>query len=359
MNEPDQHLPISHARRVVSLIPSATELVAALGAMDRLVGRSHECDWPGDGPADWPSDGPSDGPGAVTGLPILTRPRVKSQDAAGIDREVSASLAQGQSLYELDEDALARLAPDLIITQDLCEVCSIDRRTVERVAAGMASKPRVLSLNPQGFEDVIEDLGRVGEALGLHERAMHMGVQWRGRMFAAQEHVNALEEPLPVLFMEWTDPVYCAGHWTVQLIERAGGSHPWNPTRAPSGMGEASGLQQGARRAGKSRRVEEAEIVDAQPRAVVIAPCGFDLARSVACAQALWRDEASREWWCALPAVRDGRVAVVDGNQMFNRPGPRLVDAFEFLVGLLQDRPGLVPRGFPWCALDSRGEVAR
>ncbi len=331
--------------RVVSLIPSATELVAALGAADRLVGRSHECDWP------------SRGAGAVTHAPMLTKPRIMSRDPAAIDREVSAALSQGESLYELDEAALARLAPDLIITQDLCEVCSIDRRTVERVAAAMASKPRVLSLNPQGFEDVVEDLARVGEALGLSERAMHVGVGWRGRMYAAQEHVNALEEPSPVLFLEWTHPAFCAGHWTVQLIERAGGSHPWNPTRAPSGMGEATGMQQGARRAGKSRRLEVAEIVDAKPQAVVIAPCGFDLARSVASARALWTDEATREWWRELPAVRNGRVAVVDGNQMFNRPGPRLVDAFEFLVGWLQGRERIIPDGFPWCGLDSAGNV--
>lgn len=344
----DQPAPFPAAARVVSLIPSATELVAALGASGRLVGRSHECDWPDSGP-----DG-------VTHLPVLTRPRVKGQDPAAIDREVSAALAKGESLYELDEATLVGLAPDLIITQDLCEVCSIDRSTVERIAAGMASKPRVLCLDPHGFEDVVEDLMRVGEALGLDQRAMHLGVEWRGRMFAAQEHVNALEEPFPVLFMEWTEPVYCAGHWTVQLIERAGGTHPWNLTRAPSGMGEATGMQQGARRAGKSRRLGAREIVDGTPQAVVIAPCGFDLERSLAAAKALWSDPASRGWWCELPAVRNGRVAVVDGNQMFNRPGPRLVGAFEFLVGWLQGRPHLIPRDFPWRALDSSGcEMAR
>jgi ABC-type Fe3+-hydroxamate transport system substrate-binding protein len=330
------------AMRVVSLIPSATELVAALGAVDRLVGRSHECDWPND----------------AAHATVLTKPRIKSQDPAAIDREVSAALAQGESLYEFDEAALVALAPDLIITQDLCEVCSIDRRSVERVAAAIPSKPRVLCLNPQGFEDVVEDLARVGEALGLSERAMHVGVEWRGRMYAAQEHVNALDEPFPVLFLEWTDPAFCAGHWTVQLIERAGGSHPWNPTRAPVGMGEATGMQQGARRAAKSRRLGVDEILEAMPRAVVIAPCGFDLERSLACARAMWTDEATREWWLKLPAVRDGRVAVVDGNQMFNRPGPRLVDAFEFLVGWLQDQPGVIPRDFPWCALDSAGQLA-
>lgn len=335
------------AMRVASLIPSATELVAALGASDRLVGRSHECDWPATGGE------------AVTHLPMLTRPRIMSQDAAAIDREVSAALAEGQSLYELDEAALLRLAPDLIITQDLCEVCSIDRRTVERIAGKMECRPRVLCLDPHGFEDIVDDLGRVGEALGLSARAMHAGVEWRGRMYAAQEHVNALEEPFAVLFLEWTDPPFCAGHWTVQLIERAGGAHPWNPTRAPSGMGEASGMQQGARRAGKSRRIEPCEIVDFGPQAVVIAPCGFDLERAMRCAQGMWTDVSTREWWVDLPAVRNGRVAVVDGSQMFNRPGPRLVDAFEFLVGFLQDRPSLIRDGFPWRALDLNGNATR
>lgn len=333
----------SPSRRVVSLIPSATELVAALGAADRLVGRSHECDWP------------ANGVGAVTHLPVLTRARVTSQDSAAIDREVSAALAKGESLYELDEAALAQLVPDLIITQDLCEVCSIDRRTVERVAGSMASKPRVLCLNPHTIEDVIDDLARVAACLGVVDRAMHVSVAWRERLYAAQEHVNALDEPRPVLFLEWTDPPFAAGHWTVQLLERAGASFPLNPTVAPAGMGAAAGLQQGARRAGKSMRLDPARIVEMQPEAAIIAPCGFDLPRSLEAAKRLWTDPASREWWLDLPAVRNGRIAVVDGNQMFNRPGPRLVDAFEFLVGWLQDRASLIPAEFPWRALDRCG----
>jgi len=326
--------------RVVSLLPSATELLDAVGAISLLVGKSHECD----------------APASIAHLPILTRQRIDPNSSSStIDAEVSKALAAGESLYTLDEQTLAELRPDVILTQDLCEVCSIDLAAVARVASKLSTNPTIISLNPHTVEDVIDDLLRVGEAVGVRERAMHVAVTMRERLYAAQEYVSSLEEGPVVLFLEWTDPPFCAGHWTVQLIERAGGRHPFNPTVAPSGLGAAAGFQQGARKAGKSTRLDLAAILAAQPEAIVIAPCGFDLDRAIACT----RELQTQPWWRELPAVRSGRVAIVDGNQMFNRPGPRLVEAFEFLVGFLQQRDELIPRGFPYATRDAAGTITR
>ena len=320
--------------RIVSLVPSATEILCLLGAGDRLVGRSHECDFPS----------------SVAGVPVLTAQRTSYAPggSAEVDREVRESLEAGEALYTLNAELLADLRPDLIITQDLCSVCSIDlnsvRSVVDRIGAETGVEPRLLSLNPKGVEDVLDDTLRVGEAIGEGERARAEVVKLRERLYRAQEHVNPYDEGPVVGFMEWTDPIFVAGHWTVQMIERAGGRHPLNETVAAKGSGAGAGMGQGQRLAGPSVRVPPEVFCAVKPEALIVCPCGLTL------------DEASREterlaqedWWEALPAVKNGRVAIVDGNQMFNRPGPRLVDAFEWLVGWLQDRPGLIPERFPW-----------
>ncbi|MEO0482603.1 MAG: ABC transporter substrate-binding protein [Planctomycetota bacterium] len=325
--------------RIVSLLPSATELVGLVGAGDRLVGRSHECDQcPGLDPAE------------LAALPQLTAQRTSynpsaGSDAAAIDAEVSASLAAGASLYRLDTDALAALEPDVILTQDLCDVCSIDLETVRAAAAAMPSRPRVVSLNAESMEEVLDDILRVGEAVDGQAEASAALVRLRHRLTRAQEYVNAYVEGPSLAFLEWTDPLFCGGHWTPQLIERAGAQHPLNPTVPGENAGAASGMQQGERRAGKSVRVPHELLIATQPDAIVVCPCGLTLAQTE---DAVRRDLETRAWWHELPAVRSGRVALVDGNQMFNRPGPRLVDAFEWLVGWLQGRPALIPEGFPW-----------
>lgn len=327
--------------RIVSLLPSATEILCLIGGRDLLVGRSHECDHP---------------PG-LEDLPVLTAQRTQHDPAAGIDadaidRQVRETLAADRSLYTLNDDRLADLQPDLILTQDLCEVCSIDLNTVRGVARRLADRglrePRILSLNPETVEDVLDDILRVGRAAGLESGARDAVVELRTRLLAAQEFVNPYEEGPVVGFLEWTDPLFIAGHWTVQLIERAGGRHPLNPTAPSPDAGAAAGLQQGERRAGKSVGVPPDVFVATRPGALIVCPCGMTLEQARAETDRL----AARPWWADLPAVQSDRVAVVDGNQMFNRPGPRLVDAFEWLVGWLHDRPALIPPGFPW--LDHR-----
>jgi len=320
--------------RIVSLIPSGTEIVALLGAVDALVGRSHECDYP---------------PG-ITIRPALTTQNThydpeSGTDAKAIDTQVANAIDSGQSLYTLDEDALADLRPDLIITQDLCSVCSIDVDSVQRAADRLPTKPVVLSLNPHSIEDILDDIYRVGEVIGMGNQAMHEVVKLRQRMDRAEEHINPYDDGPVCGFMEWTDPIYIAGHWNVQLIERAGARHPLNEAVAKPGSGAAVGPQQAERVAAHSIAVPTKIFVAAQPKHLVIAPCGLTLDQARIETERLYNNT---EWFRQLPAVQNNRVAIVDGNQMFNRPGPRVVDALEFMVGWLNDRPQLIPTNFPW-----------
>lgn len=322
--------------RIVSLLPSATEIVALLGAADQLVGRSHECDFPA----------------GLDHVPTLTAQRTSAQTPAAIDAEVRSSLEAGESLYTLDVDALADLRPDVIVTQDLCDVCSIDLNTVkaaaDTIAKQIGTRPEIISLNPETVEDIIDDVLKVGRAIGREREAFDAVVDLRGRLHTAQEYVNPYEEGPVVGFMEWTDPVFIAGHWNVQLIERAGGRHPLNETVAKPGTGMAVGPQQAERVAGKSIRVPTDAFAATRPEVLVIAPCGFDLAQTRAAVDEL----RGQDWFESLPAVQNGRVALVDGNRHFNRPGPRLAEAFAFLVGFIQQRRELIPDGFAWERVD-------
>jgi len=322
--------------RVISLLPSATEVLCIIGGEPLLVGRSHECD----------------SPVSVRALPVLTAQRTPDNaDSASIDRAVRESLASGQSLYTVDDALLKRLRPDLVLTQNLCSVCSIDLAHVQRVAHTMraddGSPVRIVSLDPHTVEDVIDTLLIVGEATGLAASATAAAVRLREHLFSTMEYVNPFESRGNVLFLEWTDPMFCAGHWTVQLIERAGGLHPLNPTAIKPGHGAAAGPQHGEQVAGPSRTITPEEALASDPQWLVVCPCGFDLERSTAAAKAF----LSQPWTRSLPAVRANRIAAVDGNLHFNRPGPRLVEAFDWLVGWLNDRPSLIPPDFAWKAL--------
>ncbi len=316
------------APAVVSLLPSATELLFAAGGGDLLVGRSHECDWP---------------PAALA-APVLTSARIAHvaapeappADSAAIDAAVRAAIAAGESLYRLDEATLRDLRPQVILTQDLCEVCSIDLRTVERVARDLPGPPRVVNLNPTSLWQVLDDLLRVGDAIGRPDAARAAATALRDRAWTAAEQAVPFVDGPSVLFLEWTEPPFVGGHWTPELIAMAGGRHPLNAAGA------------------KSRAATPDEIAASAPDRVVVAPCGFPLPAVREAVRAL--DGVA--WWEALEPVRAARAAaacgqpcdrvmLVDGNQMFNRPGPRLVDALEWLVGWLNERPELVPPGFP------------
>ncbi len=326
--------------RVVSLLPSATETLCELGGRDLLVGRSHECDFP-EGLESLP---------ALTGQKTAYAPEsgVSAADVDAAVREHLRSDDPDRSLYTLDVDALAGLGPDVILTQDLCDVCSIALPEVERAARVVAERtgkrPEIIALNPTTVEGVLDDLLRVGRAVGLAEAAKHAVVRLQARLVRAQEYVNEYAEGPVVGFLEWTDPLYIAGHWTVQLIERAGGRHPLNPTVHGDDDGAAAGLQQSFRKAGKSVAVPGDVFARTNPEFLFVAPCGLTLGQ----ASKETLELQAQSWFADLPAVRSGRVYAVDGSAMFNRPGPRLVDAFEFLVAILNDRPGLIPGGFPF-----------
>ena len=314
--------------RVVSLLPSATEVLCAIpggGAM--LAGRSHECDFP-----------PRLESGvAIESIPALTSQRTHATSSADIDRQVrealhanagegaSASSSASASLYALDEERLRALKPDVILTQDLCDVCSIDLNTVRRIAAGMTQQPRIVSLNPKSLEDVFDDVLRVGEAIGLRAAAQETVVALRERYWSARDFVNPYIEGPEVGFLEWMDPLFCAGHWTPQLIETAGGRHTLNKTGS------------------KSRRISPEELLEVMPQRLIICPCGYTIEQT----QREMPTLVAQRWWKMLPAVQDGQVVIVDGSAMFNRPGPRLIDAYCWLVAWLNDRPEVLPEGFP------------
>ncbi|MEM1166427.1 MAG: ABC transporter substrate-binding protein [Planctomycetota bacterium] len=320
--------------RVVSLLPSATELLAALGASDMLVGRSHECDHP---------------PGVGT-LPALTSADDRFVSSAATDERVRAALAAGDSLYRLDERRLRELEPDLIVTQDLCAVCSIDPDTVRETARRLDPPPPVVALNPTTFEDVLEDALTLGTAIGREAGAQQLVLDLRTRLFRAMDLIPPFAARPSVLFLEWTDPMFVAGHWTVQLIERAGADHPLNPTTPMDAAGAGAGAGQSHRAAGHSFTVTPEQVTESAPDAVIICPCGLTLDQAVAEANHL----LEVDWFRDLPAVRGGRVVAVDGNQHFNRPGPRLVEAFEWLVGWLNGIDAVLPRAFPARALAPR-----
>ena len=246
----------SRQPRVVSVLPSATEILCLFGGGHLLVGRSHEDNYPK----------------SITHLPVLTGQKTTFTTAKDVDAQVSAALRDGQSLYTLDVDLLKSLAPlDVILTQDLCQVCAIDLVTVERVAKDLGPPaPAVVSLNPENLEGVLESVLAVGAAVGMPDEAAAAHAALLGRIAKVDEAVAQAEaQRRPkrrVAFIEWSDPIYVGGHWTPQLIQRAGGLHELNEATEAKGGG-----------AGKSFAVPPEAVVAAAPELVILCPCGLNL----------------------------------------------------------------------------------
>lgn len=289
--------------RIVSLLPSATEIVFALGLGDQLSGVSFECDYPI----------------AARAVPVVSGtalPTDGSLDARGIDVAVSSRVAAGESIYTLDNARIRSIDPDLIVAQDLCEVCAVPSGAVEEALAVIGCHAQVVSLDPERLDQVIDCVGVVGAATGTEERARALMAGLRMRMATVRSRVDGLQRPR-VLVLEWPDPPFNAGHWVPDMIEAAGGE----PVLAVGGE--------------RSIRLTWEQIAAEAIDVTVFAPCGFDLEGSVAQAESfLGRPEASGL----------GRIYAVDANAYFSRPGPRVVDGVELLSRLLhRDALGAPP----------------
>jgi len=291
--------------RIISLLASATEIVAALGLEECLVGRSHECDFPE----------------SVLRLPVCTSPKFAvSGSSAEIDRRVKETLHSDTSVYAVNARLLDELRPDVIVTQAQCEVCAVSLRDVEAAVAQMTTRPRVASLNPNSLADVWNDMRAVATACGVRQRGESLAAELQRRMSAVA--YRAVERSRPtVACIEWIDPLMAAGNWVPELVELAGGENLF---------GEA----------GKhSPWMTWDDLVRRDPDVIIVMPCGFDLGRTKVELAAL----TGKPGWSELKAIQSGRVWAADGNAYFNRPGPRLAEALEMLAEVFH--PGVLRYG--------------
>jgi iron complex transport system substrate-binding protein len=288
--------------RVVSLLPSATEILFALGFDREIVGVSHECDFP---------------PRARTKTIVIHSRIDKDASPLEIDRQVREYVSRGESVYAVDAEALQALAPDLIVTQDLCHVCAASPDDLASALAKFDARPEVLCLNPQDLGDVWRDILWVGEETGrgwqaeklLHEIGEKLGALQR----QIEETPSAQEYKPRVAFLEWLQPIYVGGHWVPEMISIAGGKDVFGTVRTPS------------------FRVTIEEVIDAAPDIVLVAPCGYTAER----ASAEFSEMRLPGEWQNIPAVRNGQIYALEANSYFSRPGPRLVTGLEILAKVL------------------------
>jgi iron complex transport system substrate-binding protein len=280
------------------MLPAATEIVGALGLLNQLVGVSHECDFPE----------------GVNTLPRVTHCEIhgKGLSSAEIDRWVSERIRAGESLYTLNEQLLRELAPNLILTQRLCDVCAPAYGSVAALAATLPTKPHVLNLEPSSLGGILENIRQVAEAMGHPDCADEVINKLKHRVEVVCKRVAGLHAPT-VFVMEWADPIFNAGHWTPELARLAGGV----PVLSPEGI--------------DSVRIEWADLRSANPEVLVIACCGHGIARTMRDLPLL----ESLPGWHELRAVKESRIYVLDGSAYFSRPGPRVVDTLELIAAAL------------------------
>ena len=308
--------------RIATLLPSATEIVCALGLAGDVVGVTHECDFPPD----------------VRGRPVIVRGKIDAArlSSVEINARVEASLARGEGLYAIDLRALRTLRPDLLITQDLCEVCALPGTDVDAAIDTLPSRPKVLRLHPHTLSDILADIDAVGAATGREAEASTLVAHLRTRIARVASALRGRPRPR-VVCLEWLDPPFCGGHWMPEVVRLAGGR-------------ELIG------RAGRpSFRIEWTQIAAARPDVVALVLCGFDVARTQREAEGL----TSRAEWRALPAVRAGRVYATDASSYFSRSGPRIVDGLEIMAAILHPdaASGPIPPG-SWARLSAAGTPA-
>jgi iron complex transport system substrate-binding protein len=286
-------------RRIVSFLPSATEMACALGLGDRLLGITHECDYPPE----------------IAGKPIVVRNvlPIESMSQSEIDSAVTQRLRDGLSLYRVDETLMREIAPDLILTQDLCQVCAPSGNEVSQLLKALPSSPQILWLTPKSLEQIFDNLRDLGEATGRAQTAEALIAEGRARLKKIDAAARTASSRPRVFCMEWIDPVYCSGHWVPEMVRIAGG------------------IDSLGREGADSVRIPWQDVLQWEPEVLIVMPCGFGLEKVVGEARQL----STYPGWADLPAVRDNRVYAVDANSYFARPGPRVVEGTELLAHLL------------------------
>lgn len=286
-------------QQIVSFLPSATEMACALGLSEQLVGITHECDYPPE----------------IRGKAIVVRKAlpIEKMSQREIDVAVAERMRDGRSLYEVDEKLLQELAPDLILTQDLCQVCAPSGNEVSQALNLLPKKPQILWLTPNSLAEIFDNLRELGEATGRAKKAEELIADGRARLEKIETITRNLTDRPRVFCIEWLDPVYCSGHWVPEMVSIAGG--------------EDALSQEGS----DSLRIPWDEVIEWKPEILIVTPCGFDLEQTIQQSQQLF----TYPGWSGLPAVRDGRVYAVDANSYFARPGPRVVDGTELLAHLI------------------------
>jgi iron complex transport system substrate-binding protein len=299
-------LKMAETRRIVSFLPSATEMTCALGLSDQLLGVTHECDYPPQ----------------IKNKPIVVRNALplENMSQAEIDVAVTQRLRNGQNLYRVDEMLMQDIAPDLILTQDLCQVCAPSGNEISELLKSLRTKPQILWLTPKSLEQIFDNLRDLGAATGRSEIAETLIAEGRARLAKIDAATRALVSRPRVFCMEWMDPVYCCGHWVPEMVRIAGG------------------FDKIGREGADSVRIQWNDVLQWKPEVLIVMPCGFGLEKAVDEARLL----TGYPGWEDLPAVRNGRVYAVDANSYFARPGPRIVEGTELLAHLLH--PGL----FEW-----------
>lgn len=297
---------MSIARQIVSFLPSATEMACALGLTDQLVGITHECDYPPE----------------IKGKPVVVRNAlpIETMTQREVDTAVAERMRQGASLYEVDENLLRELAPDLILTQDLCQVCAPSGNEVSHALNLLTKKPQILWLTPNSLAEIAANLRELGEATGRDEEAEALILSGRARLESIASATRDLPHRPRVFCLEWMDPVFGSGHWVPEMVRIAGG------------------VDSLSREGKDSERISWEDVLNWAPEVLIITPCGFNLEKVIEESQRL----VNYPGWFELPAVRNGRVYAVDANSYFARPGPRVVDGTELLAHLVH------PELFDW-----------
>ena len=291
--------------RIVSLLPAATEIAAALGLMDEVVGVSHECDYPTE----------------ANQRPRVTHCPIHHTDLASreVDESVRRALRESGTIYTIDEPLLRQLWPHVILTQKLCDVCAVGYGTVARLAETLPGPPRVVNLEPSSLFDIFNDIRRVAQACGVPKRAGEVIAKLSARVEAVRDRAGQTVRRPRCFLMDWVDPPFCSGHWGPELVEIAGGQDPLG------------------RKYQSSVQIDWNEVLDARPEIIVLALCGYDVDRA-RCDYELLRQFPGFD---SIPASRRGEIYLVDARAYFARPGPRIVDSLEMLAGILH------PEEFP------------